>query len=327
MKATLFRKSLTLLTPFLLMASSPVWAQGLGGGYLQIIARNTTVMMEALNRLPQTLDKLYFSYWTRTDDDKGTPVTTTMQQNFSWYGQFLATQSNIQTGLLSTLNSDLLNTSVDTAVNISNQRQQAGLGTITPSNLKALPYANDLVYSTLLGSPFAQGKQETRKNVNSPYNYIRNASGMNIFHVIPDTSWQGTPEDVSRYQNYYNSVMSAESFGSYVLSEQYAENKANEENEKKAKSGGDKPPTSIQLRQKLIKQATDSSWSDVIMTESIGFVVRHTLMYISQVFVLLNEQLKVQKQMVTAQVMTNSILIAGNQQTEAVLIMKAKTKP
>jgi hypothetical protein len=60
------------------------------------------------------------------------------------------------------------------------------------------------------------------------------------------------------------------------------------------------------------------------MSEKIGYVLRQILLYQSQTFVLMTQIVQLQKQMVSAQVMTNATLVAVNQVNERVLAADAQ---
>ena len=125
---------------------------------------------------------------------------------------------------------------------------------------------------------------------------------------MPGNNWQGSKNSVDKYSNYYNTIMSVESFNGYILSNQYADG-AQFNN----------------LQNTLIKQASDGqSWFSQVATENMSTVLRQILMYESQVFVLLSQLVQTQRQMVTAQAMTNTLLIAVNQNNETQLVASAQ---
>jgi hypothetical protein len=248
------------------------------------------------------------------DEDKS-PSTGTMQKNFTDVGNLITKNIDIKTDLQLQLNADLLNNDGNNVFNTNTKGNSSPPSIANPTNLW---YANDLVYSTLLGKPYYlqdprlnQGQPPVTK-IDSPYNYIKNASGLNIYHQIPGTNWRGSVGAVGRYQAYYNTVTAVESFNSYVLSQQYADGNLFNDYQKQ-----------------LIAQATSSTdpskdWFAQIASENIGYVLRQILMYESQTFVLLTQMLQLQKQAVTAQAMTNTLLIAVNQSNENLMVSNAK---
>lgn len=312
MNVNYVRKSAAVMSLALLTVSSAYAQGGVGGGasegYLKQIAENTRGTLEQLNNLPTYFNGLGVLIKAWLDPDTS-DTTAAMQSSFSQLGKLFSEQNSNQQTLLVKLNSDLLNNSQSGAFNMSFNVPSPML---SPAALAAaIPYANDLVYSTLLNKPFIpKDPREKGKSgsVDMAYNYIRNASGINFYHPAPGGNWTGSDAAQSRYQNYYNTVMAAESFNSYILSQQYVDRGQLSE-----------------LQQQLITQATDSkTWFAVVASENIGFVLRQILMYESQMFVLLAKIFETQKQGVAAQTMTNSLLIAANQLNENMLVSNAQ---
>lgn len=286
---------------------STAHAQGGGGAiiyYLQLIAQYTATTAAELNNLPT-----FILAWTSPDSS---PVTTTIQGSFAGLGSLLTTNLTNVAAKQGTINNDLLNNDGNNVFNANNGLPLAS----GAANQNTLWYANDLVYSTLLESPFFPGQDPRSKtnnngkpkNIDAKYNYIKNASGLNIFHEMPGGSFSGGLTARTRYQNYYNTAMAAESFGAYVLSNQYSD--GNQFNK---------------LQTTLIQQATDAkTFFTKVSSENIGWVLHQILLYQSQTFVLLTQVIQYQKQAVSAQVMTNAILLATNQMNESILLSNAK---
>ncbi|VVC75096.1 hypothetical protein AQUSIP_03720 [Aquicella siphonis] len=291
------------------LGSTPAAAQN--DEYLKQIAENTYNTLQKVNDLPTYLQSLnaFITAWMSQDDSA---PTVAMQGSFTNLGNMLITDQSAQLLLQPALNAYLLNNDGNNVFSVNN-------GTATPTNLatsSTLWYANDLVYSSLLGVPYfakdprQQQQAGTTNKIDFALNYVRNASGMNIYHMLPGSNWQGKKESQARYQSYFNTVTSAESFGAYILSKQYLEK--------------DQFTT---LQAQLIKQASDpKDWFAQVSSESIGFVLRQLLLYQSQIFVLLTQMLQTQNQMVTAQVMTNAVLIANNSLNETMLVSNAQGK-
>lgn len=281
-------------------------SSGASTQYLQKIEENTRGVLDRLNNIPTYLGDLgvLIRAWVTADDSD---TTANLQANFTELSTLLNNQAAGQDTLLVKTNTDLLNNDVGSVYNANNDANNAII-----INNKNLPYANDLVYSTLIGKPYFSSDPRKRSGgsstIDPPYNYIRNASGINLYHPFPATNWQGSTDDLSRYQNYYNIVMAAESFGAYVLSRQYAD--AGQMNT---------------LQTKLITQASDpSKWFAQVASENIGFVLRQILLYESQMFIMLTQLVQTQREAVTAQIMTNTILIGNNQLSEGLMISNAK---
>ncbi|MBV9575049.1 MAG: hypothetical protein JO149_00300 [Gammaproteobacteria bacterium] len=257
--------------------------------YLALIEQHTNNILQRVNDLPtylQNLAQMAIAFTTPDTSD----TTAKIQGNFTQLGNLLNQNLTTQITMQQQLNADLLG----------------------PNTTRTtMPYANDLIYSTVLGQPFfptdprnPPGKTPT---TNPIYNYIKNSSGIGISHLQPST-WNGPLLEQQKYQNYYNTVMAIESFNAFVLSNQYAD-------------GGQLN----NLQQTLIAQATDpQNWLGQVASENIGFVLRQILLYQSQMFVLLTQLVQTEKQIATAAVMTNSLLILNNQQNENMLITKAQ---
>lgn len=261
---------------------------GAAEALLQQIVENTG---NILHDLLENLNTLAIQ-WISPDTSQ---ATSNMQTNFAMLGSLLTTGLTTQATLQKTLEQDLLNSPLkDPNQKVINGRPE------------------DLSYSTILAAAAAPSNGSTPKG-GAPgpevaaYNYIKNAGGLWMPHTPPPTGGQGTVDDQNRYQALYNTEIAIESFNGYVLSGQYADG-----NQLNA------------LQSTLMTQASDSAnWFAQVASENIGIVLRQILMYESQIFVLLLQSLQVQKQMVSAQAMTNAMLIANNQQNERYMYSKA----
>jgi membrane-bound inhibitor of C-type lysozyme len=77
----------------------------------------------------------------------------------------------------------------------------------------------------------------------------------------------------------------------------------------------------------LINQASDpANWFATITTESIGAVLRQTLMYQSQSYIVLTQLLQTEKMLLAAQTMNNTLLVLSNQSNESFMLRKAVAK-
>ena len=178
-----------------------------------------------------------------------------------------------------------------------------------------LPNANDLSFGTLIGVPyFAQDPRTSgnnSQNISPPYNYLKNASGLNITHIMPGNDWKGTNNDQNKYAEFYDTMSAVQTFNGYALSQLYFDNMLQ---------------LSTQQTQ-LIQQVSDpKAWFATVATETMGAVVRQILMFESQSYVLLTQLLQTQKLMLGTLAMNNSLQIAGNISNEGLLIMKATKK-
>lgn len=104
--------------------------------------------------------------------------------------------------------------------------------------------------------------------------------------------------------------MAVESFNAFILSSQLVD----------AQKGA--PLSEAQV--KLIAQASGSDWAKQVATEELGKVLRQILLFQSQTYVLLSDLIQTQKQLLTAQVMNNALLIITNQNNETILVSKAQ---
>lgn len=263
--------------------------------YLYYIMQYTYGILQDVNNLPDYITTMstYALSWVAQDD---TDTTSQMQSSFTALGNAIIQDFNSQNSMQVQLTADMFGQDVSTFTNPANR----------PSVLDLIPNINDLSYSTLLGvPPVPKGATAT-----SPYNYIKNATGLTVSHTLPGLTWQGAQNDQKKYQAYYNTIMAIESFNGYVLSGQYAD----------LQNGS--PFNSTQMS--LISQATNSDWVAQIATEELGKVLRQLLMFDSQSYVLLSQLIQTQRQALSAQVMTNSLLILLNQNNEYMMSAKAQ---
>lgn len=205
----------------------------------------------------------------------------------------------------------------------------SSIGNKGPQVLLSVPNLNEITYTTLLGVPPINLKNATSAG-DPALAYIRNASTENFVHELPPPltvtvdsatgaqTWD-SPVPVKdkasllRYKLYFDTIMAAKTFGGYVLSDQYA----------------DKNQLS-QTQSDLLKKASDTSpngWYANIASEDMGSVYRQLLMFESQNFILMTQLVRTQKQLLTAQVLTNSLLIANNRLNEGLMADKAFGRP
>src|SRR3990167_1504811 len=256
---------------------------------LTAIQQNTAKILSAVNNIPLYITQMiqFALNMQMADDSKSTQA---MQASFATTGNAIIQNLGTQLTLAPKLNADLLQGATQTN----------------------LPFANDLTYSSLAGAPFFNPDPRDRPGAppvsNFQYNYIKNASAVGITHAAPQAAWRGGTIDYKRYANYYNTVMAAESFGGYALSQQLADAQNNN--------------GLSQAQASLVAQASGSAWIATIASEEIGKVLRQILMFDSQLYVLMTQVLQTQKQLLTAQVINNSLVIAANQMNEFLLVSK-----
>lgn len=173
-----------------------------------------------------------------------------------------------------------------------------------------MPYANDLAYISLRGGLYFNPDPRKDNSIDPAYNYTKFAAGLNITHPFPATDWRGGQGSIDRYKNYYNTITAVQSFSAWVLGQDYS---------------GFKLGFPLEQQQwNLLNQASNSDWFQQVASESIGIVLRQILMYDSQVYVLLTQMIRTQREQLTAQAMTNTLLVLINQTNEDVLARRAQ---
>jgi hypothetical protein len=175
-----------------------------------------------------------------------------------------------------------------------------------PPFLQNVPNPNDLLYPAVLGLNVIP---------NAPaavtMNYVINSSGIINPHVMPNPGWQGKAADITKYTNYYQTVTAVESFDAYVLT-QAAVNASH---------------SSDTVEQQLVALVSSSTYIAKIATEELGRVLRQILLFESQNFVLNTQIQSAISNMVTAQAMTNTLLISINSVNEGVMLQNAQGTP
>lgn len=274
-----------------LSALSPLKGQTSGSLDIVVILQQ---ILAKVNNLPS-----FMSDWQNTDSSD---TSANMQANFTQLGQLLPQDLNTQVSLQTSLNNAFLGNDGNNVYAFNGGTAPTGAAPTT----KTFPYANDLVYSSLLGAPLFP--KDPRPNTDYAMNYVLNASGSNLYHPMPGGGWGGSLAAQRRYQGFYNTIMAVTSFNNFILSKNYA----------------DKAQFNT-LQTTLIQQASDpANWFAKVGSEQIGFVMRQLLMYQSQIFVLLTEMIQLQKEMVSAQAMNTAALVAANSMTESTMINFAK---
>lgn len=299
---------ITLITASFAMVPqlrADVAATGMGGmdytAILQQIATNTgnilTAVTDTSNPVVQAIVTA-LSMITSPDNatNPATP-TPTLQTNFTAYVNGVSTSNSAQLSLQHALESDFFGTSVTTTT---------------------LPYANDLAMSSMLAllggsnqlyfAPDPRGTSSGGVTLDPAYNFVKNAAGLNISHVIPSPTWKGHAVDQSRYAVYYNTVSAVQTFNAYLLSEAY--------NDFKTQLNS--------LQTTLINQASDAkTWFATVTTENIGAVLRQSLMYQSQNYILTVQLLQEEKKILAAEAINTAMAIAAGSSGEALLMSRA----
>lgn len=175
---------------------------------------------------------------------------------------------------------------------------------------KLLPNINALTFSTLVGKPYRPfNKGENEADFIKAY--VTNASGMLINHPIPGQGWKGAREDQEIYRKYFNTIYAIQSYNAYVISEL-----ANSDQEKKYKEKEDA----------LINLVDGDTWFQDVASENLNVLFRQILLFNSQMYVLMTRLLAIQKQILYAQVMNNTLAVLQNQTNEEQLLLNA-TRP
>ncbi|MEO8963873.1 MAG: hypothetical protein ABI370_04295 [Gammaproteobacteria bacterium] len=215
-----------------------------------------------------------------------------------------ALQSTLASYTNTATNSMAQNTPDKTGIQLQQQLTNDFFG----SSLGDVTQANDITFLTMLGSPIYPSDPRGDGAGDIAYNFIKNASGINMTHTAPSDQWRGSKDNKDKYTSFYNTISSIQSYNAYVLGQMYADYKNGMTNQTSA----------------LMQQAGNSNWFSQVASENIGYVLRQILMYNSESFVLLAQLLQTQRQMAEAQAMTNTLIVIGNQFTENQLIAKAR---
>lgn len=264
--------------------------------YLALIAQNTSAILSKVNNIPAYINSmLTFALNLQTVDSSD--ETANMQANFDVLGQIFSQNISQQNALQQQIMADIVNKSVS---DFNSPAEH-------PPILDALPNVNDISYASLMGA------KPVLKGSFTPYNYIKAASGANFKHFMPRPDWSN-PNAANNYQpayfQYYNTVTAVESFGAYALSNLVVESQNNNQ--------------TTSLQNALTTQASNSNWTKKVASETVGEVLRQILLFQSQTYVLLTQLVQTQKQLLTASIMTNSLLIANNRMNEIYITSKAQ---
>lgn len=263
--------------------------------YLSEIANYTYKVLEAVNNTPdffEPISKLALSFLQTDDSD----ITSTLQTDFTTLSNAILLNDKQQLQYQPTFLNDFFT-----------RNGKDPLPTTT-----SLPFANEVTFTTMLGQPyFSSTEQENGNNVDSALRYVENASGQSIPHTAPRANFAGSQDDQDKYKSYYKTISAIQTFNTYVMSELYvnAQNKYNLSN----------------AQMKLMQDVTNAdTWFKQVATEDLGIVLRQILLFNSQLYVLLINSLQMQREMVAAQAMANSLMIMGNQFTEQTLLSNAE---
>jgi hypothetical protein len=268
------------------LADTPV-AMDSGSAYLQQIAQYTHDALDKLNALPNDIFTALNPVLSSMTSDQLKSFGE-KQTNFVNYNSLIQTNYGLTLDKQRQILEDLF------------------AGT-PPTN------ANDLTFQTLLGVPYfpiTDDPKNPASATQAAYNYMKNAAGLAVHHTVPSpSSWSGAQADQDNYTNYYNTITAIESFNAYIMS-QFYQDSLNKNAVTTAQQG-------------LMTQASNSQWYLEIASEGIAPLLRQLLMYNAQVFVLQMQSLNVQKQILAAQTMTNTMLAITGSTNEQLMLRKA----
>lgn len=273
-------------------------------GSLQEISQNVWNILEKVDKLPAAINSLIdlTTSWLAFSDgsDGSNSIIATAQQDFAKLGNDFSTSSTAQIGL----QRDLLAAQFGVSpLNFDKpQDDPDGMAEI----LKELPQVNNLSFASVLGSPPVSS---------APYStneFVKNAAGLTVPHQKPKAEWSGSGAAKRYYKGFYNTISAVQSQTTYVLSRMIVNHETNNER--------------TTLQNQLITQASSSSWILEIGTKELGKILRDILLFTSQSYVLLSQQVKLQEELLTTAAMTNAILIATSIPVETELAHRASTK-
>lgn len=279
---------------------------------LEMIRQNTEQTVDLARYIATDMHALlnYFVQENSADgvEDQNNP--NSVSEVFSW-NNYLSKFQQIVNG---TVNSRLYQN--DSNVQRSLFAEQLGVsgddfnsplgGLIRARILSRIPNINDLAYGTAIGIAPVQANGVST----DPYGYIKTASGFFINHPIPDKTWKGKKDEIELYKRYFNTLTAVTSYDSYVLSQLKADAERNSQ--------------LFTLQNDMMRTVSSSQYLSQIGGQSTGKVWRQLLLFTTQLFVINVQMQTYMRQMLQAQVMTNTLLMVLNQQNEGQIIRRAK---
>jgi len=178
----------------------------------------------------------------------------------------------------------------------------ANISAGNPQNL------NDISFTTLLGQPLLS--PDPRSGVNASLNYLTNASSLGVSYTTPSAGWRGTQQAQKNYIGFYNTITAVQTYNAYVLSGLYEDSQTLSNDNS--------------LRSQLITQSSNADWFTSVITNDLGWVLRQILLFSSQTYILMDQLLQTQKQMLATLAMTNSLLVANSGFQASSLLSKAQ---
>ena len=168
---------------------------------------------------------------------------------------------------------------------------------------------NDLTFSTIVGRPYLP-RSPSAADLYDSFDYMGYAAGADLKHVALPPSYPNTGPDVDEYVTYVNTATAVQTFNAYVLSGEI-----------------DQSGTVTAIRAKLTALASSGEWLNKVADEPIGQVQRQQLLFAAQNYQLQLQSIQLQRDLLTAQAMTNTLLLLNNRSYEAALHAKALGNP
>lgn len=276
----LLRKSViipmtTIATMFLF--TQPVYAQGLVELLLMRISAINYSILSNINNLPTYITDI-----------------TQMAQNLNNTNDQTNIMANYQYAFanLQQINATSLTTQMTNSQNATSQFLLAGSfdqnNPILPQN------ANDLNYSILFNQPLPN-TQAPQNIQTSQQNFINNLAGMGTILKQPSPAWKKSAA-ATNYTGFYNSIAAINSYNAYTLNGMLAQ------------------PSSNNLNNYLIGVSSSSDWFKNVAAEPLGVVARQILMFTSQIYVLLNQLITLQQNMLGEMATLNTLISLEAQQ-------------
>ncbi len=194
--------------------------------------------------------------------------------------------------------------------------------TVSVPSLYALDKQTLSIYATSIPSPDTNYATLVKQNakdtpvpqdikLNAQY-FVKNASGINLYHIAPSSLQAGTNAlAVRKYTTFYNALNAIASYNAYILNGHLADLQNNFK--------------LSQTQMELQNYATDNKWLTHVNNEqSIGVILRQLLLFNSQMYVLMTESLATQKQLLASAAMTNALIIANSGFYEKTLLDATK---
>lgn len=290
------KKTLKIMTAclFLTLMSKTAYADDAQiVNLLTQIKSDTDSILSIVNQLPAYLESLteMAKSWNETHDNAN--VIGINQSSF---------------GTLNTNFNTAYDTQKSTSKVLTNQYLSGNLsGTpgSPPSNANEL--SSSVLWGDFLVTPPANDPRSIDNYVQS---YLANANGTNVIIPPPNASWGKANPAGTQYRNLYNMLAAIQSYDAYLIGRLAKQNDINA------------------ASKTLLTQASGSTWFSSIQTESLGLVLRHILMYDSQIYVDLERLIKLQQEQLAATAMTNALLSVNDGQTIGqLLVQQASSQP